>query len=153
MDDETQREQASPEVQARIRASFERQGLMRHLGAHITNIAPGRVHIALPSRPEVTQQDGYFHAGATSAIADSAGGYAAFTLSPENTSAAALRSKSARQLAEACQQVPPRQWWKAFAESYPRLVNPRRQPAEPSQVEGDTDDEPDRSKPEQVRKH
>lgn len=48
------------------------------------------------------------------------------------TSAAALGSKSARQLAEACQQVPPRQWWKAFAEAYPRLVNPRRQPAEPS---------------------
>jgi len=40
----------------------------------------------LPSRPQVTQQDGYFHAGATSAIADSAGGYAAFTLFPENTS-------------------------------------------------------------------
>jgi uncharacterized protein (TIGR00369 family) len=85
MDDET-REQASPEVQARIRASFERQGLMRHLGAHIAHIAPGRVHVVLPSRPQVTQQDGYFHAGATSAIADSAGGYAAFTLFPENTS-------------------------------------------------------------------
>jgi putative hydrolase of HD superfamily len=36
------------------------------------------------------------------------------------TSAAALQSPSARQLAEACQQVPPRQWWKAFAESYPK---------------------------------
>jgi putative hydrolase of HD superfamily len=36
------------------------------------------------------------------------------------TSAAALQSSSARQLAEACQQVPPRQWWKAFAESYPK---------------------------------
>ena len=55
MDDET-REQASPEVQARIRASFERQGLMRHLGAHTAHIAPGRVHVVLPSRPQVTQQ-------------------------------------------------------------------------------------------------
>jgi len=36
------------------------------------------------------------------------------------TSAAALQSPSARQLAEACQQVPPRQWWKAFVESYPK---------------------------------
>jgi putative hydrolase of HD superfamily len=36
------------------------------------------------------------------------------------TSAAALKSSSARRLAEACQQVPPRQWWKAFAESYPK---------------------------------
>ncbi|MGW3044673.1 PaaI family thioesterase [Kitasatospora sp. NPDC001159] len=58
---------------------------MRHLGARITRIAPGLVHIELPARPEVTQQHGYFHAGATSAIADSAGGYAAFTLFPEGT--------------------------------------------------------------------
>ena len=85
MDDQTQTQQASPEVQARIRASFDRQGLMSHLGARLTHIAPGRVHIVLPSRPEVTQQHGYIHAGATSAIADSAGGYAAYTLFPEDT--------------------------------------------------------------------
>ena len=83
MELETQQEQATPEVQARISASFERQGFMRHLGARLTHIGPGRVHIVLPSRPEVTQQHGYFHAGATSAIADSAGGYAAQTLFPE----------------------------------------------------------------------
>ncbi|MFE2497847.1 PaaI family thioesterase [Streptomyces scopuliridis] len=85
MEDQTQQEQASPEVRKRIRTSFDRQGLMSHLGARVSHIAPGRVHIVLPSRPEVTQQHGYFHAGATSAIADSAGGYAAFTLFPENT--------------------------------------------------------------------
>ncbi|MGW3268325.1 PaaI family thioesterase [Streptomyces sp. NPDC001056] len=56
---------------------------MAHLGARITKIAPGRVHIVLPARAEVTQQHGYIHAGATSAIADSAGGYAALTLFPE----------------------------------------------------------------------
>jgi uncharacterized protein (TIGR00369 family) len=66
---------------------------MRHLGARIVRIAPGRVHVVLPSRPEVTQQDGYFHAGATSAIADSAGGYAAFTLFPENTSVLTVEYK------------------------------------------------------------
>ncbi|MGW1503508.1 PaaI family thioesterase [Streptomyces mirabilis] len=85
MEEQAQREQASPEIQARIRTSFDRQGLMGLLGARITWIAPGRVHIVLPSRPEVTQQHGYFHAGATSAIADTAGGYAAFTLFPEDT--------------------------------------------------------------------
>ncbi|MFI0220326.1 PaaI family thioesterase [Streptomyces lydicus] len=72
-------------MQARIRESFDRQGLMAHLGTRITQIAPGRVHLTLPSRPEVTQQHGYFHAGATSAIADSAGGYAAYTLFPDHT--------------------------------------------------------------------
>jgi uncharacterized protein (TIGR00369 family) len=85
MEDQAQPEPAGPEIQARIRASFERQGLMRHLGARLGDIEPGRVQIVLPSRPEVTQQDDYIHAGATSAIADSAGGYAAFTLFPANT--------------------------------------------------------------------
>jgi uncharacterized protein (TIGR00369 family) len=84
--DEPERlEKASAEVQERVRASFDQQGLMTHLGARLTRIAPGVVHIALPARPEVTQQHGYFHAGATSSIADSAGGYAAFTLFPEDT--------------------------------------------------------------------
>ncbi|WP_407289265.1 PaaI family thioesterase [Streptomyces sp. BP-8] len=83
--DPARQEQASPEVQKRIQESFDRQGLMAHLGARISHMAPGRVHIVLPARPEVTQQHGYFHAGATSAIADSAGGYAAYTLFPEDT--------------------------------------------------------------------
>ena len=78
-------EDASPEIQARIRASFERQGLMRHLGAQLAHIGTGRVDIVLPHRPELTQQHGYFHAGATTAIADSAGGYAAYTVFPEGT--------------------------------------------------------------------
>jgi putative hydrolase of HD superfamily len=68
------------------------------------------------------------------------------------TSAAALRSKAARQLAEACQQVPPRQWWKVFAEAYPRLV-PRRQPTEPTHDQADAEGEPDRPTPEEVHKH
>lgn len=85
VDDQSQREEASPEVRERVQASFDRQGLMSHLGARLAHIGSGRVHIVLPSRPEVTQQHGYFHAGATSAVADSAGGYAAFTLFPENT--------------------------------------------------------------------
>lgn len=86
-------EEATPAIQERIRASFDRQGLMAHLGARLSHIGPGRVHIVLPSRPEVTQQHGYFHAGATSSIADSAGGYAGFTLFPENTSVLTVEYK------------------------------------------------------------
>ncbi|WSB32820.1 PaaI family thioesterase [Streptomyces scopuliridis] len=93
MENPARQEQVSPEVRDRVRASFERQGLMGHLGARLAHIAPGRVHIVLPGRPEVTQQHGYFHAGATSAIADSAGGYAAFTLFPENTSVLTVEYK------------------------------------------------------------
>lgn len=70
------------EVAARIRASFASQGLMRLLGAELTSITPGRVQVTLARRPEVCQQHGYVHGGATSAIADTAGGYAALTLMP-----------------------------------------------------------------------
>ena len=59
MDDETQWEHASPEVQARFRASFERQGLMRHLGARIVHIAPGRVHIVLPERSSAGDRNAF----------------------------------------------------------------------------------------------
>lgn len=47
----------------------------------------------LPNRAEVTQQHGYIHAGATSAIADSAGGYAAFTLFPEGSAVLTVEYK------------------------------------------------------------
>ena len=76
-----------------VEASFARQGLMGLLGARLTHIAPGRVHIELPSRPEVTQH-GYIHAGATSAIADNAGGYAALTLFPDDSEVLTSSSKS-----------------------------------------------------------
>lgn len=82
MDEASAHDTATPEVQDRIASSFASQGLMRHLGARLVVVAPGRCHIELASRTEVTQQHGYFHAGATSAIADSAGGYAALTLLP-----------------------------------------------------------------------
>ncbi|MFM9585097.1 uncharacterized domain 1-containing protein [Streptomyces sp. cf124] len=85
MEDRTQQEQASPAVKKRVQDSFHRQGLMSHLGAQLAHIGPGQVHIVLPARPEVTQQHGYVHAGATSAIADSAGGYAALTLFDEDS--------------------------------------------------------------------
>lgn len=65
-----------------LRDSFRRQGLMQHLGAHIGEIRAGLVTLYMPFRPELTQQHGYFHAGGSAALADSAGGYAAFTLFP-----------------------------------------------------------------------
>ena len=43
---------------------------LAHLGAELADISSGRVTIRLPYRNELTQQDGFFHAGASSAIAD-----------------------------------------------------------------------------------
>lgn len=73
-------EARDPLFRERVRASFDRQAFMRLLGAELTEVAPGLCEIRLPSRQELTQQHGYIHAGAVGAIADSAGGYAAFTL-------------------------------------------------------------------------
>ncbi len=68
------------EYQRRVRESFQRQGLMKYLGAELVSLEPGGAVIRVPFRGELTQQHGYFHAGVTGAIADSACGYAAYTL-------------------------------------------------------------------------
>src|SRR5688500_12604312 len=73
---------SDPDFAARVRDSFGRQGAMAHLGARLADVAPGACTIELPYRPELSQQDGFFHAGVITTIADSAAGYAAFTLMP-----------------------------------------------------------------------
>jgi uncharacterized protein (TIGR00369 family) len=73
---------SDPDFEQRTRASFARQGAMAHLGAVIGRVEPGRVEISMPFRAELSQQHGFFHAGMIATIADSAGGYAAFTLFP-----------------------------------------------------------------------
>ncbi|MGZ5106655.1 MAG: PaaI family thioesterase [Usitatibacter sp.] len=73
---------ADPQFEQRTRASFAKQGAMAHLGAVLEKVEPGRVEISLAFRPELSQQHGFFHAGIVSTIADSAGGYAGFTLFP-----------------------------------------------------------------------
>lgn len=69
-----------PNWNERVRSSFAAQKFMAHLGAQIAHLSPGAVDLELKMAPELTQQHGYFHAGATSSIADSAAGYAALSL-------------------------------------------------------------------------
>lgn len=78
---------------AHIRESFERQGLMRHLGARILTIESGRVIVDVPFSDRVTQQNGFFHAAVSAAIADSAGGYAALSLMDEGEDVLAVEFK------------------------------------------------------------
>ena len=66
----------------RVRASFERQGLMRLLGAGIVEVGEGFCSIEVPFSEEVTQQERYFHGAVIGAVGDNAGGYAALTLAP-----------------------------------------------------------------------
>jgi uncharacterized protein (TIGR00369 family) len=82
-----------PQFEARVRASFARQGVMGLLGARMVRVEPGLVSIELPYRADLTQQHGFFHAGVTSTIADSAGGYAGFTLFPADASVLTVEYK------------------------------------------------------------
>lgn len=68
---------------ARIEASFVRQGMMKHLGARLVSVSPGKVEIALPYSERVTQQQGGYHGGAMGALADIAAGYAGLTMAAE----------------------------------------------------------------------
>lgn len=58
---------------------------MTLIGAELAEISAGCCVIRLPYRPDLTQQHGYFHAGVTSIIADSAGGYAAYSMMPADS--------------------------------------------------------------------
>ena len=78
---------------ARVRASFARQGAMKTLGAELGAVEPGYCAITLVPRAEVAQQHGYVHAGVVAAIVDSAGGYAGYSLFPENSSVLTVEFK------------------------------------------------------------
>ncbi len=83
----------TPEGAARIGASFARQGAMATIGATLEAVEPGYCAIALVPRPEVAQQHGYVHAGVVSAIVDTAGGYAGYTLFPAGSSVLTVEFK------------------------------------------------------------
>jgi uncharacterized protein (TIGR00369 family) len=80
-------------AERKVRESFLRQGFMQHLGASLVSIAPGSCEISVPFRAEMSQQHGYFHAGVSAAIADSACGYAAFTLTRDDASVLTVEFK------------------------------------------------------------
>jgi uncharacterized protein (TIGR00369 family) len=77
----------------RVRRSFARQGAMAYIGAALAQVEPGYCAITLVPRPELSQQHGYVHAGIVSALVDSAGGYAAYTLFPEDSSVLTVEFK------------------------------------------------------------
>lgn len=77
----------------RVRASFARQTVMGLIGARLGRVEPGEVEIELPFRPDLCQQHGFFHAGVTSTIADSAAGYAGYSLFPADSSVLTVEFK------------------------------------------------------------
>ena len=58
---------------------------MTTLGAEMTKVIPGEVHIELPFSSAWTQQNQFVHAGIITSIVDSACGFAAYTLMPADS--------------------------------------------------------------------
>ena len=80
-------------LEARVRKSFALQGLMQTLSASVTRVAAGEVEIVMPVSSAISQQHGFVHAAAVTAIMDSACGYAALSLMPEDSDVLAVEFK------------------------------------------------------------
>ncbi|HAO31457.1 MAG TPA: PaaI family thioesterase [Candidatus Competibacter sp.] len=84
---------ANPDFAAVVRGSFATQGLMQLIGATLERVEPGEVDIALPYRDDLTQQHAFLHGAVTTAIADSAAGYAALSLMPAGSEVLSVEFK------------------------------------------------------------
>jgi len=84
---------ADPKFAVRIRASFGRQRAMGLIGASLTLVEPGQVEVLLPYRDDLTQQKGFIHGGIIGMIADTACGYAAYSLMPADCSLVTVEYK------------------------------------------------------------
>jgi uncharacterized protein (TIGR00369 family) len=74
--------ETTEETLARVRASFDRQGMMSTLGVEVTSVEPGKVEMSLRHDERFTQQHGFLHAGAVASVLDTACGYAALSVMP-----------------------------------------------------------------------
>jgi uncharacterized protein (TIGR00369 family) len=81
------------QFERRVRDDFARQAFMTLIGASVVRVAEGEVEIALPFRGDLVQQNGVLHAGVLAAIADSACGYAALSLMPEESNVLSVEFK------------------------------------------------------------
>jgi uncharacterized protein (TIGR00369 family) len=81
------------DYERRVRDSFARQPFMAHLGARIATLTPGECVVEAEHAPALTQQHGYFHGGVMASLADSAAGYAAYSLMPADASVLTVEYK------------------------------------------------------------
>jgi uncharacterized protein (TIGR00369 family) len=86
-------EALNPSFAKEVNESFARQSMMSLIDAQLTRVEPGRVDITLPFRGDLTQQHGYIHAGIITTIADSACGYAAYSLMPPESDVLSIEFK------------------------------------------------------------
>lgn len=77
----------------KVKESFATQTVMQFIGAKLIKVEAGFIEIELPYRKDLTQQNGFLHAGIITTIADSACGYAAFSLMPKGADVLSIEFK------------------------------------------------------------
>ena len=82
-----------PNFEERVRASFDRQPMMQTLGAKLSAVRRGEVEVELHYQESLTQQNGFLHAAAVTAIVDNACGYAALTMMPPDVDVLSVEFK------------------------------------------------------------
>ena len=82
-----------PNYRAKIEQSFASQQFMEHLGAQLIDVQPGYCEIHIPFDEKLTQQNGFFHAGVMSTLADNVAGYASLSLMKEESSILSVEFK------------------------------------------------------------
>ena len=87
-------EPKDPHFEARVKASFARQQTMATLGIEITGLGAGEIELRMPQMPAYTQQHGFIHAGIITTALDSACGYAAFSLMPDDAAVLTVEFKT-----------------------------------------------------------
>ncbi|MCY0092910.1 PaaI family thioesterase [Hoeflea ulvae] len=86
-------ERPDQNFRGRVTDSFARQKVMGSIGAALTSVEYGVVEIEMPFRADLTQQHGFLHAGILSTALDSACGYAALSVMPEDAAVLTIEFK------------------------------------------------------------
>jgi uncharacterized protein (TIGR00369 family) len=81
-------------MKEKVLESFRKQGFMQYLGVKILSIEKGLVKVSCSKRDVLLQQNGFFHAGVITAIADAACGYAALTTMPKDADVLSVEFKT-----------------------------------------------------------
>ena len=78
-------EPKSKNYKSNINDSFKKQSFLKFIGAKLVNISPGRIEIEVYNNENLHQQEGFLHGGVTATISDVSMGYAALSLSEDNS--------------------------------------------------------------------
>lgn len=84
---------SDPEFRQRVLDDFGRQKVMKTMGITLESVEPGEIQLQVPFRDDLTQQNGYLHAGVLSTALDTACGFSAYTLMPADASVLTIENK------------------------------------------------------------